>query len=177
MGDYSEFIKRIKKVTSPRKHKITNSLGVKDAYNHYRKNRPREKKFVVHESDYFKIIRRLNQGVSDQLLKGQEIKLPYRVGSLYVEMFQIAPKINEEDKLVFRAPIDWDSTLKLWYESPEDKKNKTLVKTESRKIYKIVYSKRNANYTNSSLVMFSPNRTLKAKVRDEVKEGYIQKTY
>ena len=78
---------------------------------------------------------------------------------------------------ISRAPIDWDATLKLWYESPEDKENKTLVKTEKRDIFKVVYNKKNVNYNNNSLIMFSPTRTLKTKIKEELKEGYIQKNY
>ena len=177
MGDYNEFAKEVKKVTSKRTHKVSGSLGVKDAYNHYRKNRPKEKKFAITESDYFKIIRMLNEVVASQLSKGYEIKLPYRTGSLLVERFKIEPKIDENGKLVFRAPIDWDATLKLWYESPEDKENKTLVKTEKRDIFKVVYNKKNVNYNNNSLIMFSPTRTLKTKIKEELTEGYIQKTF
>jgi hypothetical protein len=177
MEEYQEFLKEIKKVKSKRVHKISGSLGIKDAYNHYRRNRPKEKKFVVKESDYFAIIRRLNEVIADQLSKGYEIKLPYRTGSLLVEKFKISPKINEEGKLVFKAPIDWDATLKLWFESPIDKENKTLVKTEKREIFKVVYCKKNANYINSSFVMFSPTRSLKNKIKEELKEGYIQKPH
>lgn len=177
MENYNEFIKKIKKVSEHRTHKIHNSLGVKDAFNHYRKTRPREKKFVVSERDYFKVIRLLNEAVATQISKGFEIKLPYRIGSLLVESFEIAPKLDENGKLVFRAPIDWDATLKLWYDNPEEKENKTLIKTEKRNISKVVYNKRNVNYNNSSLIMFSPTRDLKLKIKKELVEGYTQKKY
>lgn len=175
MEGYKNFIKDVKKVSGPRKHKLTNSLGVKDAYNHYRKNRPKEKKFVVVEKDYFKIIRTLNEIVASQLSKGYEVKLPYRVGSLLVEKFEVAPRIDENGKLVFRAPIDWDATLKLWYESPEDKANKTLLKIEQREICKVVYNKKNVTYPNNSFVMFTPTRELKSKIKKEMTYGYVNK--
>ena len=177
MGEYKEFINNIKKVQGPRNHKVTGSLGVKDAYNHYRKNRPKESKFVIKEADYFSMIRRLNEVVASQLSKGVEIKLPYRVGSLYIEKRNIAPKLDTNGKLIFKAPIDWDATLKLWFESPEDKANKTLIKTDKRDIYKVIYNKKGVNYINSSLVTFTPTRELKSKIKEEIKEGYIQKKF
>lgn len=175
MENYKEFIKNVKKVSGNRIHKVTNSLGVKDCFNHYRKNRPREKKFVVSEKDYFRIIRTLNAEIATQLSKGYEVKLPYRVGSLLVEKFEISPRLDENGKLVFRAPIDWDATLKLWYESPEDKENKTLLKIEQREICKVVYNKKNVTYTNNSFVMFSPTRELKRKIKKELTYGYVPK--
>ena len=41
-----DFINKAKKVSGPRKHKVRNSLGVYDAYKFYRKNKPKEKKFI-----------------------------------------------------------------------------------------------------------------------------------
>lgn len=178
MGEeYNEFLKKIKKVTGKRNHKITNSLGVKDAYIYYRKNRPKEKKFVIIEKDYFNIIRSINNIVAQQVAKGVELKLPYRFGSLLVEQRKLEPKLDENGKLIYRAPIDWDATLKLWYENAEDKENKTLVKTEQRTIYKITYSKKKAKYTNEGFVIFSPNRELKKQVQKETINGYITQKF
>ena len=94
----------------------------------------KEKKFVIDEKTHAIIIRRINELVADKISKGYEIRFPYKMGGILIESFEISPKINSEGKLVFNAPIDWDATLKLWYESEEDRKNKTLLKTEKRNI-------------------------------------------
>ena len=175
--EFNDYIKQVKKVSSKRNHKIINSLGIKDAYYYYRKNRPKEKKFVIDEKTHAIIIRRINELVADKISKGYEIRFPYKMGGILIESFEISPKINNEGKLVFNAPIDWDSTLKLWYESEEDRKNKTLIKTEKRNIYKIIYNKKNINYKNKGYVTFSATRELKQKIKKESAQGYIQKKF
>lgn len=173
---YSEFIKRIKKVTGHRKHSVTNSLGVRDAMNHYRKNRPKESSFVLSPSQYYSIIRKVNEMLGEQLLKGCSIKLPYRMGSLYIVKKLRQPKLNEAGKLVYRVPIDWDATLKLWYESEEDLKNKTLIKVEDKNGYKFHYERKHTDYENQSVTQFLPTRALKLKLKQLIKsqslEGY-----
>ena len=54
-----EFKRRIKKVNGPRVYSIRNSLGVYDAYKQYRKTKPKDKKYILSESQYFSIIRRI----------------------------------------------------------------------------------------------------------------------
>jgi hypothetical protein len=46
-----------------------------------------------------------------------------------------------DGKLVTNLPIDWDATLKLWYEDKESFENKTLVRVESEEIFKVYYNK------------------------------------
>jgi len=148
---YSEFIKNIKKVKSKRIHKITHSLGVRDAMNHYRKNRPKESKFVLSPEEYYTIIRSINRLIGEQLLRGTAIKLPYRSGSFYIEKINRSPKLDINGKLVYRAPIDWDATLRLWYESEEDYKNKTILKTSDKVGYRFHYDKRGVVYANNQV--------------------------
>ena len=60
METLGEFKRRIKKVNQPREYKVRNSLGVYDGYKYYRKNKPDSKKYVLTESQYFAIIRKIN---------------------------------------------------------------------------------------------------------------------
>ena len=50
-----EFLNTIKNVCGSRKHKIKNSYGVNDAFKYYRKNRSKNAKRLLDESDYFAI--------------------------------------------------------------------------------------------------------------------------
>ena len=54
-----EFKRRAKRVEGPRVHKITGSLGVYDSYKYYRKIKPKDKKYILTESQYFSIIRQI----------------------------------------------------------------------------------------------------------------------
>lgn len=60
METLGEFKRRIKKVNQPREYKVRNSLGVYDGYKYYRKNKPDSKEYVLTESQYFAIIRKIN---------------------------------------------------------------------------------------------------------------------
>ena len=37
MSSYEEFIQKLKKVSDKRNHKVSNSYGVRDGFNYYRK--------------------------------------------------------------------------------------------------------------------------------------------
>ena len=81
----AEFLSRVKKVDGPREHKVRGSWGVYDAYKWYRKNKPHSKEFVLTESQYFTIIRRINMALREELLKGNDVKLPCKLGQLLME--------------------------------------------------------------------------------------------
>ena len=70
-------------------------------------------------------------------------------------------------------PIDWDRTLKLWYEDEESYKNKTLIKVEEKEIYKIYYNRNVAEFTNKSFYQFDINRELKKRLKQNIKEGKL----
>ena len=50
MVNLIEFKKRVRRVNMPREHKIRNSLGVYNGDKYYRKNKPKDKKYVLSES-------------------------------------------------------------------------------------------------------------------------------
>ena len=70
-------------------------------------------------------------------------------------------------------PIDWDTTVKLWYEDKEAFENKTLVKIQNKEVYKIYYNRLNTNYKNKSFYQFFPNRTLKRTLSKNIREGLV----
>ena len=157
----------IKKVTGPRHHKVNNSLGVYDAYRWYRKNKPKDKKYILTSSQYFKIIRTLNQALAQQLIDKGKIVLPERLG--IVEIKKYTPTIKlENNKVKTNLPIDWGATLNLQCEDKECKQNKTLVRKNVAYVFKIRYDKTKANYNNKSFYQFTPNRQLKIALKDVI---------
>lgn len=171
MGEV-DFINDIKKVKGPRHHKVSNSYGVYDGYKFYRKNKPKESKYVITESQYFSIIRIVNKHLIDSLLCGEDIILPFRLGK--IELRKYKSKISwDGEKIKSNLPIDWDKTLKLWYEDEESFKNKTLIKIEEKEIYKIYYNRNVAEFTNKSFYQFNFNRELKKRLKHSIKEGNV----
>lgn len=167
-----EFLNKVRKVKESRNHKVKNSYGIYDGYKFYRKNKPKDPKYVLTESQYFAITRKVNEFLVEALSKGEDVILPFRLGRIEVRKYE--SRITWDGKKVkSNLPIDWDRTLKLWYEDEEAYKNKTLIKIEEKEIYKIFYNRNLADYTNKSFYQFNFNRELKKKLKYNIKEGEI----
>lgn len=173
MESLRDFKRKVRKVNCPRKYKINNSLGVYDGYKYYRKNKPKEKKYVLSESQYFAIIRKINLLLIEELLQGNEITIPNRMGIIELRKFNSNIRIDKDGKVHTNLPIDWNKTLELWYEDEESYKNKTLVKMEETELFKIYYNKSSANYENKSFYEFVFNKDLKVRLKQKIKEGKI----
>lgn len=163
-----EFRSRVRRVTGPRVHKVTGSWGVYDAFKWYRKNKPEGKKYILNESQYFTIVREVNKLLREELYKGNELVFPHKLGKLEVRKYP-AIITTEGKKVKTNLPIDWNATLKLWYEEPEYYKSKTLIRINVPEIFRIYYNKTKANYNNKSFYQFSPNRELKLGLKHTIK--------
>ena len=168
----TDFLNSIKRVNEPRIHKVKNSYGVYDGFKYYRKNRPKGHKYVLTESQYCSIIRRVNELLGEALINGEDVTLPYRLGRLEIRKYE-ARITTDGKKVRTNLPIDWDRTLKLWYEDKESYKNKTLIKVEEKEIYKVYYNRNVAEFTNKTFYQFDANRELKRKLKQNIKEGKL----
>lgn len=159
-------------INSHRHHKVTNSYGVYDGYKYYRKNKPKDKAFILTESQYFSIIRTVNKLLGEELSEGNNITLPDRMGRLELRKYQT--KIYfDGNKVKTNFPINWCETLKLWDQDEEARKNKTLIKREEKEIYRIYYNKTVANYNNKAFYQFKVNREVKINLKNNIKEGDV----
>lgn len=170
--DYNDFINKVKKVKKKRTHKVTNSYGSKDAFFYYRKTKPNDSKYILTDCQYLKIIRTINNYIRDIIIEGGYVDLPERMGCL-----ELRKTINtfkfEDGKLKTSMPVDWNATLKLWYESPECKNKKTLVRHESLETFRLHYNKTKANYNNKSFYEFNTNRTIKRELKKNINKNKI----
>ena len=164
---FLEFSRRIRKVHKPRYYKVRNSLGVYDAFKYYRKNKPKDKKYVLKETQYFSLVRKINNILGEHLIKGEDVELPLRMGSLMLMKKDRYVRLDENGKLKTNLPIDWMKTLKLWYEDENARKNKTFVRIEESEIFYIIYNK--GNYNNRSYYEFIFNRDLKGRLKRSIK--------
>lgn len=167
-----EFRKRILKVDKPRLHKIRNSLGIYDAYKYIRKNKWFNIGRPLTEHEFYSIIRRVNNLLADNLLKGYDIVLPNRMGTLELRKYGADIKFIN-GKVKTNLPIDWDRTLKLWSEDEKAYKERTLVKMEEKEIFKVFYNRSKANYENKSFIQFKINRDLKKRLKQKIKNKQI----
>ena len=167
-----EFLEEVLRLHDSRNHKVTGSLGVYDAYKYIRKNKWFDIPRPLKEGEFYRIIRRINDYLADELVKGKEVKLPHRLGTLEIRKRPTRIAIVD-GKLVTNLPIDWDATLKLWCEDEEAYNSKTLVKIENEEVFKVYYNKRDANYANKSFYEFKPNREIKRNLTKSAREGIL----
>ena len=165
-----EFRRKVLKVDHSRNHKVKNSIGVYDIYKYIRKNKWYDIGQPITEHQFYTIIRQVNNVLADNLLKGNDIVFPNKMGRLEVRKFE--PIIRFDDnKLTVRLPIDWDRTLKLWSEDEEAYKERTLVKMEEKEIFKVCYNKTRADFPNKGFYQLQINRDLKIALKKKIKLG------
>lgn len=167
-----EFMSSAKKAKGRRVHKARNSWGVKDAFHYYRKVRPKESKYVLTDVEFLSIIRKTNDILRQLIIQGEEVTLPEKMGKLELRKKQTVVEFKE-GKLKTNLPIDWNSTLKLWYEDEQSHKEKRLIRQETKEVFKVFYNKRRAEYPNKSFYQFHINREIKKGLKQKIKNGEI----
>lgn len=172
-----EFRKKILKVSEKRNYKVTNSLGVYDGYKWLRKQQWLNIGRPLKEHEYYSIIRSVNNYIVDYLLQSKDIELPCKMGSIDIRKHPVNIKIIN-GKIKTTLPIDWERTLKLWYEDEESYTNKTLIRQECKEIFRVHYDKSKANYNNQVYMQLLPNRYLKRglskKIKNKLIDAFIQ---
>jgi len=123
--------------------------------------------------EYVNIANLYNKFLIDKVLEGEEVSLPYRLGSLSVRGKKQEVRF-EDGKIVGLAP-DWVKTKKLWEEDAEAKNSKRLLYHTNEHTdgvrYKYNWSKNRVLVTNKTLYNFRLTRTNKRRLSDLVKNG------
>ena len=165
INSYKDFKTAIQGLQNTRTHKVTNSLGSYDAYKYIRKNKWFNIGRPLTEHEFYQIIRRINNYLAEELINGNDVIFPNRRGKLELRKRNSLPVIDKNGNLKVTYAIDWDNTLKLWYEDEEAFNNKTLVRLPERNIFRIKYNKNTANYNNKSFIEFQVNRNIKVRLK------------
>ncbi len=166
------FSKEVLKLNEHRNFKITNSLGVYDAYRWIRRN----KYFGItpfKDSLFYKVIREVNKALIEDFLSTGIIEFPCKMGKLELRRYNIRLKLKD-GKINTNLPINWKETLKLWSEDKESFNNKTLLRQTNLKcLYKIFYIKNKACYNNKTFYAFKINRGFKNSVVNKLINGKL----
>lgn len=159
-----------------RNFRAFNSYTTYSIYKHIRKNKWYDIGRPLTEHEFYLIVRTVNKLLAKELLKGHRITFPYKMGSL--ELRKVSCGVRMKDgKLAITYPIDWKSTLKLWYNDAEALQSKTLIRYENDTVYKVVYDKTKAYYINKGFFQFSLNRKLKSALNKGLTSGEIDTLY
>lgn len=170
---YQEFKSSVLNLKEHRTHKVTNSLGVYNAYKYIRKNKWFNIGRPLAEQEFYKIIRTVNKYLAEELINGNDVVFPNRMGKLELRKRNALPVIDKNNKLKITYAIDWDKTLKLWYEDEQAFNEKTLIRIPERNIFRVKYNKSTANYKNKSFMEFQVNRDIKTKLKQKIKNNEI----
>ena len=169
MEDIKQFKARVLKIHDTRTHKVNNSLGVYDSYKWLRKNKWFDIGHVD-EHTYYTIIREINKLMAQELGNGNPITLPHRLGKL--ELRKNSAKIYRKDgKIKTNLPIDWNRTLQLWHDDEIACNDKVLVRQESKEIFRVIYNRSKASFTNQCFYTFNINRDIKKSLKNNIKTG------
>ena len=172
MIEQDQFRAQILKLSESRNHKVSGSLGVYDAYKWIRKNKWLNIGSPISEHDFYSIIRKINNYLANELIKGVDINLPYKLGRLEVRK-NIASYTIQNNKVKTNLPVNWDATLKLWYDDKDAYTNKVLIRQDENEIFKVVYNRSKAEYINKSFYQFNLNRDIKRRLKQQIREGKL----
>lgn len=170
--NYKEFTDKILCRGNTTKHKISGSLGVYDCYKYLRRNKWFDLPRPIKEKEFYSIVRNCNLLLQEELLKGNAVILPYKLG--IIEVLKTPTKVEFVDgKLKTNKRVDWKSTLKLWYEDDESKNKKTLIRFDRDSNIVIRYNRHTAVYSNVSFYSFKPNKQILLTLKKLFNEGLI----
>lgn len=172
MEDYEEFRKSKLKVHGEKHFKITGSLGVKDAYRWLRKNKWPGIERPLTESEFYSIIREVNNYLAAELAQGNEILLPQRMGLLEVRKVDTYVKFVD-GKLRTNRGIDWKKTLQLWHQDKQAEEEKLLIRKENKENFTIFYNRITSNYINKTFYQFRPHRAVVLELAKNIEDGTV----
>lgn len=133
----------------------------------------------VEESLYREVAEAYSEFLMDKILKGDEVGLPGRLGTLCITGKKQKVKFDKNGNAVGLAP-DWKATKALWEKSPEAKAAKKLVYHTNADTdgirYKLHWSKRKVFIPYKNLYNFRLTKQNKIKINKAIESGQEYRT-
>ena len=164
-------------LTEHRNHKIKSDFGTKDYYKYYKSIGGK-----LTYKQFSSVIRDFNKGLYGIICSSDyEYKFPNRIGVLTIIKVKNFISTTADGKLKTNLTPDWKTTMKLWDENPEARKNKIVIRHENRQsnrhLFKFIYRKTTANFRNKKIYAFSVNRGLKLFLKDLINANKFDASY
>ena len=179
-------------VTSKRKRgkgKLTTDYSVKDYFQHYRhsvwryqggltkkgtrrQRMAKNSKWNLTPVMFRKIISSINSLLLEATIQGEDIKLPIDFGTLYARQKEIYTKLDEEGNLKTNRAVNWNETMKLWFEDKEAREAKQIVYQDNcnaKPYMRIQFG----DYTNKRFLEFRPIHTTMRRVTRTMGKGEL----
>lgn len=175
---WQKFRKQISKTEGKgnKKFKVSGSWGVYDAYKLIRKHKWYDIGRPLKEKEFYDIVRQVNNKFADEISKGTTITFPSKMGKLELRKEQRGVYFhNGEMKVTY--PVDWQATLKLWFEDEEAREQKLLIRRNSKCVYRVHFNKYDATFNNKVFYDFTLNRYIKQKLKHNIINGLIDSVY
>lgn len=169
---FNDFQCNLLKKKEKKTAKVRNSFGVYDCYKHIRKNGWYNIGTPLSEHEFYTIIRSINNAIAKEIALGNDIKLPQKMGSLELRKRERGVSIVD-GKLKITYPVNWEETIRLWFEDEQARKDKTLLRDEQKYVYKVKYNKYKANYENKTFYEFTLNRKIKKALKDNINKNKV----
>ena len=148
---------------------VPHSFGKKKFFNYYRQHRTQEHKYVLTEKEFYKVVNAVTEEFILELFKGVDIMLPHKMGTVRIAKYTPKAYYDRNGKMKNSYSIDWNKTVKLWYDDEEAYNNKTLIRILSKNNYVPTYIKKDAFYANSYYFEMMFNRGFKRRLREYIK--------
>lgn len=168
---FDEYRTRIlRRSCNDRHFNIKNSWGSKYIYRSVPKNHIFKQ---FDEATLSAIIRGINNILVDDLAKGIPVSIPH-LGTFYVTVKE-SFYYKKDGKLHTNRKIDWEATHRLWYEDKDAEKNKILLRNKCDNIYHLTWDR--GFFNNCKFYKFRAHRSLKAKLKDNIRNNINILTY
>ena len=162
--EYDEFRINTLRAIGKKNFKVTNSNTLRSIYRALKKNHAIGD---ITEQQFSAIINEVHKCYIKHFLQGSDIIFPYNMGR--IELKKRRTRVNfVNGKLETDYPIDWQRTLRWWYEDEDAKANKKLLRHEPRAVFRIIYNKSKAKYNNKVFYRFTPARSFKKLLKEKI---------
>jgi hypothetical protein len=127
----------------------------------------------VEEKQYLKIANGYMEFLIQKVLDGEEVTMPARLGSLFIQGVKKKLKFNRDG--VPLLPPNWAKTKELWDRNPEAKATKKIVYCLNEEtdgvVYKLHWSKNRVPIENKLYYNFILTRANKRAIHHSIKQG------
>lgn len=174
MGKTLEQFKReLQRLNSTRKNTPVHSVGVRQAFLFLQSRKWKDVGKPVTEKQFQQIVRKVNERLGKLFIEKKELTFPCSMGKIEIRITK-SIYYDRDGKLVLPKKVNWDATLKLWYEDKEAFENRFLVRDSYPKQYKLIYDRTNAAYNNKGFFDFSVNRNILRTLASMLREGNLE---